>query len=68
MSLVQVIECTKCGNSTSIPFDSLQPKPKMPWEVWPKGCPKCGSSRVDVTLVHDKLGRIKDAKIVRAYK
>lgn len=63
MSLVQVIECVKCGNSQSIPYDPS--KLKMPWEIWPKGCPKCGCSKVDVTVIADKMGRFTDAKIVR---
>ena len=62
MSLVQLIECVKCGNTESIPYDPS--KLKMPWEVWLKGCPKCGSKKVDVTVIHDKLGRIKDAKVL----
>jgi hypothetical protein len=37
----------------------------MPWEVWPKGCPKCGCMKVDVTVIHDKLGRVKDAHVVQ---
>jgi Zn finger protein HypA/HybF involved in hydrogenase expression len=60
MSTAQLIECTKCGNTVSIPSDSK----KMPWEVWPKGCPRCGSKKVDVTIVLDKLGRIKDIRRV----
>jgi predicted nucleic acid-binding Zn-ribbon protein len=59
MSTVQLVECVKCGNTVSIPDGSK----KMPWEVWPKGCPKCGCSKVDVTVIHDKLGRVKDATI-----
>jgi Zn finger protein HypA/HybF involved in hydrogenase expression len=61
MSLVQIIECVKCGNSKSIPYNPS--KIQMPWEIWPKGCPKCGSQKVDVTVIHDKTGRITDAKI-----
>ena len=64
MSLVQLIECTKCGHSESIPYDDK--KLKMPWEVWTKGCPKCGCVKVDVTVVHDKSGRIRDMKKERA--
>lgn len=66
MSLVQLIECTKCGNGQSIPYDPS--KLKMPWEVWTKGCPKCGCSKVDVTIIHDKSGIIRDAKIERKTK
>lgn len=64
MSLVQIIECTKCGFTESIPYDPLNVK--MPWEVWKKGCPKCGCMRVDVTIIHDKTGRIRDAKIAKS--
>ncbi len=61
MSLVQLIECVKCGYTESIPYDPAKPT-KMPWEVWSKGCPKCGCKKVDVIVIHDKLGRIKDVK------
>lgn len=67
MSIVQLIECKKCGNSESIPYDPAKPL-KMPWEVWKKGCPKCGCQKVDVTVIHDKLGRIQDAKILKKAK
>jgi len=63
MSLVQLVECSKCGNTQSIPYDSSNPKPKMPWEVWPNGCPKCGHKKADVTLIHDKSGQITDVTI-----
>ena len=66
MSLVQIVECIKCHHSQSIPYDPS--KLVIPWELWPKGCPKCGCSKVDVTVIHDKLGRVKDAKIIRAKK
>jgi hypothetical protein len=36
----------------------------MPWEAWPNGCPKCGHKKVDVTMILDKSGHVKDAKIV----
>lgn len=65
MSLVQVLECTQCGFSESIPYDSMNLK--MPWEVWNKGCPKCGNTKVDITVIHDKLGRFRDAKIIKPW-
>jgi hypothetical protein len=37
----------------------------MPWEVWANGCPKCGNTKVDVTVILDKTGRIRDAKIIK---
>ncbi len=61
MSVVQVIECTKCGKKESIPYTPQ--KAKMPWEVWPNGCPCCGNKTVDITVIHDKLGRITDVKV-----
>lgn len=65
MSTVQLLECAKCGHSESIPSPSDPKKLKMPWEAWPNGCPKCGCRKADVTVIHDKLGRIKDAKILK---
>jgi predicted nucleic-acid-binding Zn-ribbon protein len=61
MSIVQLIECSKCGYSESIP-DSQ--KVKTPWDIWKNGCPKCGCSKVDVTIVLDRTGRIQDIKRV----
>lgn len=63
MSLVQIIECTKCRYTESIPYNPTILK--TPWEVWTNGCPKCGNMNVDITVIHDKLGRIRDAKIVK---
>ncbi len=63
MSLVQLIECTKCGHSQSIPYDPAK-LPQFPWEAWPKGCPKCGSTKVDVTVIQDKSGAAKDVEMV----
>jgi len=54
LSLVQLIECIKCGNNHQFPYDSRE---LTPWDVWPSGCPKCGCIMVDVTVVMDKLGR-----------
>lgn len=62
MSLVQVIECIRCGNSESIPY--ILGNPLTPWDVWDKGCPKCGCSKVDITVIFDKSGRIRDATIL----
>jgi len=63
VSLIQVVECTRCGHNESIPYDSANPK--MPWEVWANGCPKCGNMKVDITVILDKTGRIRDAKIIK---
>ena len=53
MSLNQLLECTQCGFSESVAY------PKMPWEAWSNGCPKCGSKNCDVTVILDKSGKIK---------
>ena len=60
MSIVQIIECVKCGYTEQIPYSEPL---KMPWEVWSKGCPKCGSSKVDVIVVLDGLGRLGNKTI-----
>lgn len=44
---VQVIKCKNCGNTEMTDIASLQ----TPWDIWPKGCPKCGNGKVDVSLV-----------------
>ena len=60
MSIVQIVECVKCGHREQIPFsDPL----KMPWEVWKKGCPRCGRTKVDVYVIFDKLGRLEGKNI-----
>lgn len=56
MSLIQLIECVKCGNQDSRLFDPNA----TPWDVWPNGCPECGGKKVDVTLVLDKSGRFQN--------
>lgn len=66
MSLVQIIECVKCGFTESIPYNPSEIK--MPWEVWKNGCPKCGSTKVDLTVIHDKTGKIRDAHILKPSK
>lgn len=60
MNIIQIIECVKCGYKEQIPFSEPL---KMPWEVWSKGCPKCGSSKVDVYVILDKLGIVQNKKI-----
>jgi Zn finger protein HypA/HybF involved in hydrogenase expression len=60
MSFRQVIECVKCGHTEQILFpESLE----MPWEHWTKGCPRCGSKKVDVYLILDKMGVLKNKNI-----
>jgi predicted nucleic-acid-binding Zn-ribbon protein len=58
MSVVQVIECLKCGNKETVRDPS-----KTPWEAWPKGCPKCGHRKVDVYVILDKQGQLSNANI-----
>ena len=39
-----LIECVKCHYKEGFPLGVT------PWNAWPKGCPECKSSKVDVTL------------------
>lgn len=44
----QVMTCLKCDNRAEPwPIESG----KTPWDVWPKGCPKCGGMNVDVDVI-----------------
>jgi len=49
----QIIECTNCGNKHASAIDQKGPDGELltPWDIWPKGCPKCGNYKVDVSLV-----------------
>jgi predicted RNA-binding Zn-ribbon protein involved in translation (DUF1610 family) len=58
MSVIQVIECLKCGNK-----ETIRDK-RDPWEAWPKGCPKCGHRKVDVYVILDKQDRVSNANVI----
>lgn len=58
MKIVQVIECVKCGNKETAPYGDPA-NLKTPWEIWPNGCPKCGNSKIDVTVIVDKSDLVK---------
>lgn len=66
MSLIQVMECKKCGNQVSWPYDGANPVD--PWDKWSDGCPKCGGKTVDVMVILDKSGKIQNVTILNPTK
>ena len=62
MSVIQIIECLKCGNK-----EESRDATKTPWDIWPKGCPKCGNRKADVYLIVDKQNRLAN-KVIKIHK
>lgn len=46
----QVIKCTKCFKEH---IEDVATG-RTPWDIWPKGCPRCGNGNVDVDVVVDR--------------
>lgn len=49
----QIITCLTCGNKHAQPIDQKGADGELmtPWDIWPKGCPKCGGGKVDIDMV-----------------